>query len=255
MSEPSASSSALHPAIGAAAVGIVLLAAWWVFLRRPWPFRVLRRRGVHRSAALPTGDGLEERKRDFARIVAPSAKPGLFVVTPSVALPRPWSSKAHGAAGDVSKEVADAVFEEFSAWVASVVPGATDNLAERVIALVAVSEGFAFAMQSKFPPMFPQSRFVLVVSSGGEVRVVWMAYATDRPRPNLGSTPFILKLATRDLNGQRAAAEAHSTGVQMDYVVVDTAERDLDRYIEARQSAALSRAALEGNWEDVLGSK
>lgn len=244
------------PAVSAAGIWILALMIWLFIFRKPWPFKVLKRSGIHRSAPLPRGDALEERKRDFARIVAPSSRPGLYVVTPSVATPWPYTCKAHGAAGDVNKEVADAVYAEFCEWLKNEAKdNMTDGLAERCVALIAVSEGFTFAMQNQFPPMFPHSRFVLVMGLKGEVRVAWMAFATDKPAPNLNSTPFILKLVTHDLNNSRVACEAGTTGVHMDYVVVNTSEKDLDTYLERHQAAALSRAALEGKWEDVLGTK
>eukprot|EP00747_Dinoflagellata_sp_TGD_P167121 gnl/TRDRNA2_/TRDRNA2_191025_c0_seq1.p1 gnl/TRDRNA2_/TRDRNA2_191025_c0~~gnl/TRDRNA2_/TRDRNA2_191025_c0_seq1.p1 ORF type:complete len:253 (+),score=51.61 gnl/TRDRNA2_/TRDRNA2_191025_c0_seq1:64-822(+) len=246
-------------ALVAVAIALVLLIACLAFQKRkrPWPFKALKPRGTHQSAPLPGDDkGLEERKRDFARIVSPtSAKPGLFVVTPTAATPTPWTSAEH-TKGDVSVEVANAVFEEFSTWLQSQASSLRDDVAEglnkRVVSMVAVSEGFGFAMKQGFPPMFPQAKYVLVLSSSGEVRVIWLAYATDAAKANMTSTPFILKLGTQDLNNEKVAAESVKDGVKMDYVVVHTSETDLDRYVRQKQAAALSRAAVENCWDEIF---
>merc|ERR1712113_1160969 len=105
---------------------------------------------------------------------------------------------------------------------------------------VAVSEGFSFAMKNRFPPLFPQTKFVMVLGSKGEIRVVWLAFVTDEPKPNISATPHILKLITRDL---RAAEKAADAGVDMDYVVVHTTLKELDDYLQKRQTGAFSRAA------------
>merc|ERR1712232_616038 len=120
---------------------------WVLFLRTPpWPFKVLKPSGQHMSAPLPDGDALEERKRDFARIVAPSGS-GLYVVTPAIATPTPWRSSTKRDSGDNSKETSDAVFDEFKTWLEHEVKTPTEDIAQRIVALVAVSEGFTFAMK------------------------------------------------------------------------------------------------------------
>lgn len=237
----------------AAVVTVGVLALAWVLLFRkePWPFKALAPRGTHRSAAFPSGEGMEERKRDFARIV--KSKTGLYVVTPTAAVPVPWSSSNEGASGDVSKGKADAVFEEFARWLEREVKDAGDGLADRVVAMVSVSEGFSFAMKHQVPPMFPQTKYVLVIGNQGEVKVLWLAFATGEAKPNLTCTPFIVKLVTCDLNNSKACSEAGTQGVNMEYVVVRTTEKQLEDYIVKRQAAALSRAVVEGNWGDVLG--
>mmetsp|Transcript_115011 Transcript_115011/g.228955 ORF Transcript_115011/g.228955 Transcript_115011/m.228955 type:complete len:247 (+) Transcript_115011:67-807(+) len=236
-----------------AAFGVLALAWALLFRKEPWPFEALKPRGTHKSAAFPSGDEMGERKRDFARIVRPTTQPGLYIVTPTAAVPAPWTSSNAGPSGDVNKEAAEAVFEEFARWLGREVKDAAEGLADRVVAMVAVSEGFSFAMKHRVPPMFPQTKFVLVIGNKGEVKVVWLAYATDQPKPNLTCTPFIVKLVTCDLNSDKACSEAGAQGVNMDYVVVRTTEKQLEEYILKRQAAALSRAAVESNWGDVLG--
>ncbi|CAK9116284.1 unnamed protein product [Durusdinium trenchii] len=127
------------------------------------------------------------------------------------------------------------------------------QLAERVVALVAATEGFRFAMEHKVPPLFPQSKFVLVLGSDGQVRVLWIAFVTHEPQPNLTSTPFILKVLSEDLNSEKAAQEAEKRGVALEYVTVSTQATDLEEYLKKDQAAALSRGAVEDCWDDVLG--
>lgn len=225
--------------------------------RRRWPFKHLQRKGVYRTAPLPTGGtAFEERKRDFARVVAPSAKAGLYVVTASLGTPTPWCSSLERLKGNVNKEVSDAVFKEFSDWLQNELmsSNASEGLAKRVVALVSASEGFTFAMQQEVPPLFPQSKFVLVLSRTGVVRVLWLAFAAQEVMPNMTSTPFILKLLAQDVNDVESAVETMEDGVGMEYAVVHAFHKDLDKYILEKQSAGLSRAALENCWNDVLGS-
>jgi len=239
-------------ALAAVATVAVLALAWaLLFRRQPWPFKALKPHGTHRSAVFPSGEGMQERKRDFARIVKSTKNPGLYVVTPTAAIPVPWTSSNEGPSGDVSSN--EAVFEEFARWLEHQVKDAREGLADRVVAMVAVSEGFSFAMKHQVPPIFPQAKYVLVIDNKGEVKVLWLAFATDEAKPNLTCTPFILKLVTCDLNSSTACSEAGTQGVNLDYVVVRTTEKQLDDYILKRQAAALSRAAVESNWADVLG--
>lgn len=219
---------------------------------RALPFKSLSAKGTHRSKPLPTeGALLDERKRDFSRIVVPLPKPGLLVVTPDVATPQPWTSTTERIHGDASKAVSDDVFEEFSKWFQEQTRGmsVSDNLPERVVSLVAVSEGFDFAMKNRFPAIFPQSKFVLVVGAQ-EVRVLWLAYATHEVRANLDATPWILKLLSPNLNTVNATSE----GLDLEYALVYTKERDLDQYVKVRLVAALSKAALENDWSEVMAS-
>lgn len=158
----------------------------------------------------------------------------------------------------MTPEVASAVFEEFAAWLTKEVRGlprgGTQDLAKRVVALVAVSEGFAFAMQHAFPPLFPQSKFVLVLSTSGEVRVMWVAFATPEPKPDLTCTPYIVKLATRNLNTQDVADKASQKGVLMDYVAVHAIDTDLDGYVRKREASGLRSAVDSDCWDDLLGT-
>lgn len=36
---------------------------------------------------------------------------------------------------------------------------------------------------------------MLVLGYSGQVRVMWLAFITDEPKPNLSATPYILKAA------------------------------------------------------------
>eukprot|EP00435_Cladocopium_sp_Y103_P056033 s835_g18.t1 len=118
--------------LAAAVVIALLLLGAYLALRPPrWPFKVLKRSGLHRcrkwehrlcrgshigrgsfkSSGLPVdGNALEERKRDFMR-----TKPGLLarreaVVTPTASDPSSWSSALPS--GDLNKEKLDATFQE-----------------------------------------------------------------------------------------------------------------------------------------------
>mmetsp|Transcript_18712 Transcript_18712/g.51384 ORF Transcript_18712/g.51384 Transcript_18712/m.51384 type:complete len:255 (-) Transcript_18712:260-1024(-) len=224
-----------------------------------WPFKKLSKRGTHKSAPLPSGgDTLEERKRDFARIAKPSDRPNLFVVTTSGGAPVPWSSEAVAIAdGAITKDVADNVFSDFGMWLdkelAVHYAAAAPGLAERCVAMISATESFSFAMKHQIPPMFPQSKFVLVVTSTAAVRVAWVAFATDAPKPDLAHTPYILSLVTGDLNDTEIAATAEKQGIPMDYGVSYVKDKDLHDYVVKRKAAGFSRAAVDNDWNEILG--
>eukprot|EP00927_Polykrikos_kofoidii_P001303 TRINITY_DN10471_c0_g1_i1.p1 TRINITY_DN10471_c0_g1~~TRINITY_DN10471_c0_g1_i1.p1 ORF type:complete len:252 (+),score=41.65 TRINITY_DN10471_c0_g1_i1:71-826(+) len=239
---------------------VILVVACVVFWlrRRVWPFENLKQRGTHRSGVLPTaGDAFVERKRDFSRIAQTNS--GLLVVTPASGDPKPWTCRSAAAAGTDS-DTPDAVFEEFSEWLLQELMASasgcpmTEGLASRIVASVAVGETIGFAMAHKVQPFFPQSKFVLVLSRTGEARVLWLAFATDQPKPNMKHTPYIVKLVTDNLNCSKVAAEAATKGVAMEYCGVHTSATDLDEYLRRRQAGALSRASIENCWDDVLGT-
>mmetsp|Transcript_24701 Transcript_24701/g.50783 ORF Transcript_24701/g.50783 Transcript_24701/m.50783 type:complete len:252 (+) Transcript_24701:40-795(+) len=238
---------------------VAILLSKFAKKKPPWPFKKLQREGKHHSNPLPMGgDDFEERKRDFARTVAPKLDSGLLVVTPSASDPTAWSSSKHGSTGDMSKEVVDAAFEEFSVWLKAELTklkkSATEGLCERVVDLVSVTEGFRFATENQVPPFFPQIKFILVLGSEGQVRVIWTAYITNDPKPNMSCTPYILKLVSDDLNSETMAGEAEKRGIDMKFVGINAKDRELQEYITKKQAAALSRAAVEDCWDDVLGN-
>eukprot|EP00929_Paragymnodinium_shiwhaense_P015301 TRINITY_DN123372_c0_g1_i1.p1 TRINITY_DN123372_c0_g1~~TRINITY_DN123372_c0_g1_i1.p1 ORF type:complete len:260 (+),score=79.17 TRINITY_DN123372_c0_g1_i1:95-874(+) len=240
---------------------VALLRFFVPSLRRllaPWPFKELKQRGTYKSSVLPTsGSAFAERKRDFARIAA--TKGGLLVLTSASGVAQPYASSG-ASSGDFSEEKADAVFAEFEKWLAAQLAEAasgtkvTADLAARVVGSVAVNDTVAFAMAHKVPPMFPQSKFLLVLSSSGEARVLWLAFATPEPKPNMTSTPYLVKLLSSDLNSEQAAEQATAKGLPLEYAVVHTSCTSLDDYILKQRAAAFSRAAVENNWDDVLGS-
>lgn len=240
--------------VGALAAVAVL---WFLFGRNgkpSYPFK-MPARGKHRSSPLPTGADLDERKRDFARIV--SQKGGLVVVTSGSNKLDSWESRAK-LRGDCGKEKVDEIFSEFGRWLPNMVPGdakiGAERLADRVVANVAVSEGFSFAMKSGFPPMFPQSKYVLMIEKTGEVRVLWVAFCTASASPNLTSTPWILKLLTDDLNGEEVVKRGKVDGIEMKYAVQRAPCSSLDTFLTTEMIHVLSGATIDGNWNDLLTS-
>ncbi|CAE7898360.1 unnamed protein product, partial [Symbiodinium sp. KB8] len=229
---------------------VAILLSKFAKKKPPWPFKKLQRGGKHHSNPLPMGgDDFEERKRDFARTVAPKLDSGLLVVTPSASDPTAWSSSKHGSTGDMSKEVVDAAFEEFSVWLKAELTklkkSATEGLCERVVDLVSVTEGFKFATENQVPPFFPQIKFILVLGSEGQVRVIWTAYITNDPKPNMSCTPYILKLVSDDLNSETAAGEAEKRGIDMKFVGINAKARELLTDAGKRRSDAFPQ--LETN--------
>eukprot|EP00746_Dinoflagellata_sp_MGD_P124139 gnl/MRDRNA2_/MRDRNA2_58723_c0_seq1.p1 gnl/MRDRNA2_/MRDRNA2_58723_c0~~gnl/MRDRNA2_/MRDRNA2_58723_c0_seq1.p1 ORF type:complete len:258 (+),score=57.53 gnl/MRDRNA2_/MRDRNA2_58723_c0_seq1:73-846(+) len=225
----------------------------YLLLPAKWPFKQLQRRGTYQTHGLPT-DGnvtLKERKRDFARFTTPSTQPGVFVVTASASTPQAWFRQTKDGDAGLDDEVAETVFSELDSWLRNAVPAPVEGLAERCVALLAVSNGIDFAMKHQIPLMMNQPKFVLMVSSKGEVRIAWFTFIVDEVKPNISAGPYMVKMITEDLNTTKVQAAASKQGVSCEYVAGATSKQDMGAYVK-EQAAAFSRAVVENEYKDLL---
>ncbi|CAL1137446.1 unnamed protein product [Cladocopium goreaui] len=99
------------------------------------------------------------------------------------------TTSGHGITGGMASLAPTGEHRGLAAWLdnqlSSLKCPSRLQLAERVVGMVSATEGFRFAMEHKVPPCFPQSKFVLVLGFGGQVRIMWTAFITDEPKPNL----------------------------------------------------------------------
>jgi len=195
---------------------------------KEFPFKdPLKPQGVYRTdPLLSEGQKGEkefvERKSDLKRMVQPNVEGGLLYVTAESGGPMPWRPAT-------DETDANAIFQDFSQWLAKEVgevPGGDRGLAQRVMACLSAGELTQFAIRMNFPPQVLQSHVVLVVTKDGEVRVMLVAFITHQAKPGLDSTPFILKLMTRNLNSVHEASD-FSRGIVMDYRVVHATEKKI----------------------------
>lgn len=241
-------------------------------LPKGWEAKGWEAKGEHQSDQLPV-DGREPRP-DFARVVSQRVvsqpedgrdeagwRPGLYVasypydggdypVTRVSSLPR--------RAGDVSNDVAIDVFADFVVMLKD--KGSrnmTEGIAERIVCIVAAIEDFMFARKHSVAPQMPQTKFVLILSSNGEVRVLLLAFKTNEVQPGITSTPWILKLMTKDLAHLPVGVDPTTEGVGMEYGIVPANDEvDLDIYVLNQISDDLYTAASVGDarsWNDLLG--
>lgn len=221
----------------------------YLLLPPKWPFKSLQRRGTYQTQGLPSDDKLKERKRDFARFTSPGGQPGFFVVTASESTPKAWFRETKGDASD--EKTSDGAFSELDSWLRSSVKEPTDGLAERCVALLAVSNGIDFAMKYGIPLMMNQPKFILMVNAKGEVCIAWFTFIVDEVKPNINAGPYMVKMVTEDLNSQKVQAAACKQGVSCEYVAGPTNKPDMAAYIQS-QAAAFSRAVVENDCKDIL---
>jgi len=222
---------------GAAILGLLLY--FLIGRSKPWPVEFLKKSGDTKSSKLEDN---EERRRDFTRIVASK---GLLVVTANQSSPEAYPKS--GSEGDV-------LVDEFSAWLRKQLDGhkVTDGLAERIVGCVNATIGFEFAMANRVPPMFPDAKYVLVIGSKGDVRVLWIAFAGSEGKPG-AKQDYVLKVVTADLNSESVAKAALVDGVALKYAVESRrSTKDVTSFAKEHMVEALSRAAVEGNWDDAL---
>lgn len=217
-----------------------------------WPFKVLQRSGKFITGAIPTnGKGFDSRKRDFARM-ATGGRNVLFC-TPNDT-PQVWKSEQKPD-GVFTQDIVDGVYRELQQWLEYEVrvSGKTEitpGLVERVVGLLAVGEPYFWTRKFKIPNVFLQPKYVLIVSSVGEVRVAWYAYITDKIVPNMESGPYIVKFISKDLNEPGAQ---HFATTKLYYSVRSAKETDMLKVVESHVPA-ITRAAVENNWNDFFQS-
>ena len=89
-------------------------------------------------------------------------------------------------------------------------------LRDRVVNLLSVTPGLAFALAHKVPPLFPEAKFLLQVATApgenhtGEVRVCWHAFVVDKPAPGLKTSPYTVVLASENLVRARDRSDPKS---------------------------------------------
>lgn len=216
-----------------------------------WPFKLLKRQGTYQTQGLPMDDKLKERKRDFARFTAPGSQPGVFVVTASASTPQAWFRQTKDADSGLDDETSAKVFSELDSWLRNAVKEPVDGLAERCVALLAVSNGIDFAMKHQIPLMMNQPKFILMVSAKGEVRIAWFTFIVDEVKPNMTAGPYMVKMITEDLNTTKIQAAACKQGVSCEYVAGATSKKDMGAYVQ-QLAAAFSRAVIEDDYTDLL---
>jgi len=229
-------------------------------LSAPFEYNVvgmLPRRGRWCTGPLPTdAAGIRERRRDFARLVAPDGPNSFVVVAPGESPPVNWARQCNGPgspeARDVTSSAGDAAAADLTEWLTDALRS-TDrpmhaDLIDSCIALSSAGEGVSFAITYGLTPVLTQPHFVLFASPRGEVRIAWFVYVTDEIRPNAQSGRWLVVLLTEDLN---KAELAKNKGVWLNFAVSATDEPEMAQIL-ARNTAALRRAVDDGAWDLVL---
>lgn len=214
---------------------VVVLAATSLFGKRPLPGK-LSARGAFNHEDPASKDAIAERKRDFSRIVG--TRRDIWVFTADARKPGTVMPVELQQAGNM-EDLGRVAYEKLKFWLQGElgkIPGAIDlgmtsqwPVVDRVINFISVTPGFDFLMQHKVPPMILQAKYVLMISKTGQVRAAWYAFATDKPAPGATSGPFIVKLTSEDLNGDRGGL----TYGQHSYTAKATRETDMEKVIAA----------------------
>eukprot|EP00440_Ansanella_granifera_P013780 gb/GFBE01014972.1/.p1 GENE.gb/GFBE01014972.1/~~gb/GFBE01014972.1/.p1 ORF type:complete len:262 (+),score=61.95 gb/GFBE01014972.1/:1-786(+) len=235
---------------------VPLLAALAFFLRRrPLPGR-LKAKGSfeHEDPANP--DSVAERRRDFCRIAA--TKRDIWVFTsdsrqPSV-LPVEFPPGMGPDAADTSG--AEKVsYQKLKWWLQQElgkIPGAVDlgmtsqwPVVDRVLYFTSVSPGFDFVMSHKVPPMLFQTKYLIMVSKSGQVRVAWFSFVTDKVTPGATAGPFVVKLFSEDL---KASSRDDRTFSKFTYTAKPAAGKDMEKIISGLLPAIM-KGINEDKWD------
>lgn len=220
---------------------------------------VLPRRGRWCTAPLPgLGTGLRERKRDFARLVAPGGPCSFLVVAPGASPPTHWARESSDAVAstDVTAEAGEAAAADLAAWLCGAMRETGSevhpHLVDRCIALLSAGEGVSFAITYALTPVLLQPHFVLFVNPRGEVRIGWFVYVTNEARPDTRNGGCLVRLLTEDLNSGETAKDG--AGVVLHFAASATDEPSMAQIV-ARNTGALRRAVDEGAWDLVLAAE
>lgn len=208
---------ALTVAAVVVATTVALLVLRGLFCRKRKLPGKLRPRDTFEHEDPVKADDIEERKRDFSRIVA--TRQDIWILTavnrkPGVSLLLDLPANAEH----------NLAYTKFKFWLQGElgnIPGAVDlgltsrwPVLDRSINFISVSPGFEFMMRHQIPPMTFQAKYLLMISKTGQVRCAWYAFITDKPKPGSTSGPFVAKLVSEDLNadrGSRTYTVAHYT--------------------------------------------
>eukprot|EP00929_Paragymnodinium_shiwhaense_P039806 TRINITY_DN20860_c0_g1_i4.p1 TRINITY_DN20860_c0_g1~~TRINITY_DN20860_c0_g1_i4.p1 ORF type:complete len:534 (+),score=68.30 TRINITY_DN20860_c0_g1_i4:121-1602(+) len=243
----------------------------FAFLSEPFEFSVLGvlpRRGRWCTEPLPAAGskGFRERRRDFARLVAPDG-PGSFLVLSAAGggPPVQWqrrssstsststSSRTDLDATDVTTTAGDLAASDLQEWLAGAFASSPlpmhRGLVDRCIALLSAGEGVSFAVTFDLTPVLMQPHFVLLVSPRGEVRVVWFVYVTNAVRPDMQNGHCLVTLLSEDLNDKDFAGHHHGAWLRFSACFTD---EPCMAQIVARSTGQLCRSVHEGVWDLVL---
>ncbi|GAB5363475.1 hypothetical protein AAMO2058_000886400 [Amorphochlora amoebiformis] len=218
-----------------------------------WPFPELDDHGLFTHTRAENSK-LEECKSDFCRIAW--TKTDLLVSTPEAPMPEVWKWwQLDGAPKEEEaphKEISDKMFKHLGRWLRNEMKGtgseAATDLTAKIVDLISVTPAVTFALEHKVPMQFLQTKFILLISAKGEVRVLWLAFMTDKVKPGAKSGPFVLKLLSSNLNDK-----GDQKG-EKECILSYSAKRTLETQICAVTSQGnshISKAILEDEWTSL----
>eukprot|EP00931_Biecheleriopsis_adriatica_P096989 TRINITY_DN70740_c0_g1_i1.p1 TRINITY_DN70740_c0_g1~~TRINITY_DN70740_c0_g1_i1.p1 ORF type:complete len:263 (-),score=50.74 TRINITY_DN70740_c0_g1_i1:14-802(-) len=193
---------------------------------------------------------LAERGRDFTRIA--SSKQDIWIFTDVQREARKILPLDITTGGDVTEEMVKASVAKLRSWLHNEfyrIPGAADLdldvLVSRVVALLSVTPGFDWVMRHGVPPMLLQTKYLLMISRSGQVRVAWFAFICDKPVPGAKAGSHVAKLVSEDLNTKRQPKTR--TYAVLQYTAKSTSEVDMDKII-AKQVPLILRGVDKDDW-------
>ncbi len=214
-----------------------------------WPFPKLKSAGTFEHTRAATESRLEECKSDFCRIAWTMTD--LLIASPGAPLPEVWKFPGFGGKRDAATpDARGGMVASLDAWLrvelkrVEVEPA--EGLTVRVVDLLSVTPAVTFAIRHEVPLQILQAKYVVAVSSSGQVRVLFYAFVTDRPRPGAKSGPFTLKLVSANLN-------VASTNKDDTTVLAYRAKRNEEVQmcaVLAADNAAMRGAVLRDMWDE-----
>lgn len=195
---------------------------------------------------------IKGRRRDFCRIV--QARRDLWLLSET--------SRSLGALipvdvaddFDGSDEAVATVYAEYKEWLQNTlkqIPGGTWEsgnrglgwpVIDRVVHTVCVSPEYEFLRTYKVEPWAKQSKWVMMISKKGAVRIAWYAFITDKVKPGMQSGPFVVRMVTEDLN-----TDKKTTWTEYFFKVRSTGRKDIKEVV-AKDVKYLLEAVDTDDW-------
>lgn len=226
----------IPPCLIGVALGLAVLVVLTCRKSTPLPGKLVPR-GSFEHEDPANEEAIAERRRDFARIL--TAKRDLWHFTKSTRSAGQQLPIELSADEKILPEAGNIAYDRLRSWLQGQLqksPEAVDHIANRIIYFISVSPGFEFMMKHRVPPMSLPAKYVLMISSSGQVRTAWYAFVTDKPTPGITSSPFIVRIVSEDLAAERGAR----THLESSYTVTVSREKDLNKFISKHQSLIVS---------------
>lgn len=166
---------------------------------------------------------MDERKRDFLRCAR--AKVGIMVCVDGDVNPL-FLEDIKEKDNDLAFDAAWKILNEWLVKQKIKVEKST------LVPLLSVTPGFEFLMKQGIPPTTRQDRYI-VIAGPNQLRVLWVCFATDTPKPNEIAGPYVINLLSENL----LEKDSNSEKTRYIYSIQSNKEKDIVNVLSKKQTA------------------